>query len=477
MEQKLRNALRQPIAYRDVANDPAVLAFQQTIEALAGGKPSALEAARLFYDWLGHLVAAEYDVVIPGIDLWQRYLLQRILVSDNPFSRRASQSGDTVSWDVAPLPMEAEAARHDLALFQQWFAVTVNDVAACIRKVLRESAVPFAAEFRIDDSLSLAHPFPRWRRDGGPSSGEYGVHDPFNTTYTTRMSEMAQQMVAAPDWARLVGTLAGYYRVIGFGLFAKYLAFRWERKPGGEGYLQPIPRPDIVDPATLVGYEEERAEVARNTAYFLDGLPAQNVLLYGARGTGKSSTVKSLLHTFGHRGLRLIEVPKRSLVDYPRIVRQVESIPQKFILFIDDLSFEEHETEYKDLKAILEGGITARPGNVLLYATSNRRHLVQELFRDRNDWQPLETRREDTVEEKLSLVDRFGLTVVFLSPDQALYLRIVEKLAQDRGLKIQREELRRRALQWEKWQNGRSGRSARPLVDRLTSEERARTDP
>ncbi|MCL6635108.1 MAG: ATP-binding protein [Peptococcaceae bacterium] len=199
-------------------------------------------------------------------------------------------------------------------------------------------------------------------------------------------------------------------------------------------------------------------------------LPANNVLLYGDRGTGKSSTVKALLNHYRDRGLRLVEVAKGDLNGFALIARQLRDRPQRFIIFVDDLSFEESEVAYKELKAVLEGGLESRPANVLIYATSNRRHLVREHFSDRAA--PAgpdgEVRGNDTVQEKLSLADRFGITVLFTSPDRALYLDIVRGLAKQRGISLAEGELERRALLWEAWHNGRSGRTARQFVDQIS---------
>ena len=217
-------------------------------------------------------------------------------------------------------------------------------------------------------------------------------------------------------------------------------------------------------------YEREREPAIRNAERFAAGLPANNVLLYGERGTGKSSTVKALLNTFGDRGLRLIDVPKEWLLDLPQILAQVRDRKQRFLLFVDDLSFEENETWYKPLKAILEGSVEARPENVVVYATSNRRHVIREQFTDRMPAADNDVHGMDTLDEKLSLSDRFGLRVWFGAPDQERYLRIVSALAHTRGIALPQEELRERALIWAERHNGRSGRSARQFTDALAGE-------
>ncbi|HEX2998940.1 MAG TPA: ATP-binding protein, partial [Armatimonadota bacterium] len=234
--------------------------------------------------------------------------------------------------------------------------------------------------------------------------------------------------------------------------------------------LEGIETPDPIRLSDLIGYEQERDLLLRNTEHFLAGMQANNVLLYGDRGTGKSSSVKALLNEYAERGLRLIEVPKHQLGAFPRILRLLRGRPERFILFVDDLSFEENESSYKDLKAVLEGNLEVRPENVLLYATSNRRHLIPERFSDR-DGSSEEIHARDTQEEKLSLSDRFGITITFLSPTQALYLEIVSGLAQREGLRLSEAELRRQALQWATRHNGWSGRSARQFLDFALGEQ------
>lgn len=270
------------------------------------------------------------------------------------------------------------------------------------------------------------------------------------------------------EWETLVGALAAHYRAAGAGMFARFRAFRWVRHDG-QGQLEGIANPDPVSLDELVEYDLERSLLLKNTEQFVEGFPANNVLLYGDRGTGKSSTVKALLQRYGNKGLRLVEVPKGLLGDFPRILAAVRMRQERFVLFVDDLSFDERETAYKELKAALEGSLEARPENVVVYATSNRRHMVQERLSDRAGGDG-EIRGWDSHQEKLSLADRFGITLVFTTPDQARYLKIVESLATQRGLAIDAADLKSRAVEWASQQGGFSGRAARQLVDHLTGE-------
>lgn len=252
-------------------------------------------------------------------------------------------------------------------------------------------------------------------------------------------------------------------------LFKTYVAFRWVCK-NGSGRLSPVAHPDLVDLSDLIGLERQVSILVRNTRQFLRGLPANHVLLFGDRGTGKSSAVKGLLKRFAPEGLRLIEARKDELLDLPALTSLLWERPERFLLFCDDLSFAEEEAAYKELKALLEGSIVACPENVLIYATSNRRHLIKEIFRDNRlsfDEQG-EIHPQETVEEKISLSDRFGLRLGFYRIDQETYLKIVSHYAKKRGLALETEALYRQALQWAADSSGLSGRGARQFVDDLT---------
>jgi predicted AAA+ superfamily ATPase len=247
-------------------------------------------------------------------------------------------------------------------------------------------------------------------------------------------------------------------------VFESHIAFRWERHRE-RGILVPVAHPHLFDLDDLVGVDDAKQEVVRNTAQFVAGFPANNVLLWGERGTGKSSCIKGLLRPFAPRGLRLVEVQKGDLLQITDILRMLRGMPWRFILFCDDLAFDEGEVSYRELKAILEGGIEARPENVLLYATSNRRHLMPEPMTDNLG---REIHPEEAISEKLSLADRFGLTLSFYPFSQDTYLSIVEHYAERLGLAIGRDELRGEALRWALFKGQRSGRSARQFMDDLS---------
>ena len=252
-------------------------------------------------------------------------------------------------------------------------------------------------------------------------------------------------------------------------VFAGAIAFRWGKR-GGKGCLHPIVHPDLVDLADLFGLDREIGILDRNTRQFVRGTPANNVLIWGERGTGKSSVVKGLLARYAGEGLRMIEVRRQDLMDLPEIVELLWDRPERFVLFCDDLSFKEDESVYLELKALLEGSLSARPDNVLVYATSNRRHLMPEKLADntfRFSPDDDEIHPQETVEEKVSLSDRFGLSIGFYRITQDTYFRIVRHLVDQRGLDMDAGLLRRESLQWLQRASGRSGRVARQFVDDL----------
>lgn len=238
-------------------------------------------------------------------------------------------------------------------------------------------------------------------------------------------------------------------------------AFRW-RKQGHNGYLQPVPHPHQIQLDALRGIDEQKQLIDQNTYQFVSGYPANNVLLTGARGTGKSSLVKAVLHQYTDKGLRLIEVEKQDLIDLPDITEQLYQRPERFILYCDDLSFEMHESGYKALKAILDGSIARASENILVYATSNRRHLMPESMSDNLDTRHIdgEIHPSESVEEKISLSERFGLWLSFYPFDQAQYLDIVRYWLAYYGIRSMNDIVRLEALRWALARGGRSGRIA-----------------
>jgi len=256
-------------------------------------------------------------------------------------------------------------------------------------------------------------------------------------------------------------------------LFYRHLAFRWEAR-GAAGRLVAIEAPALFDLDDLVGVERPIARLLANVEQFVLGLPANHVLLFGERGTGKSSAVRGLLPRFGGRGLRIVEVHKEDLLDLPRVLAALRGASLRFLLFCDDLSFDAGDPRMRELKSALEGSLVAPPENVRIVATSNRRHLLPESAAD-NRGAHLDDEGElhvgEALEEKLSVSDRFGLVLGFYGFDQATYLAIVDRYARKAGVRADPERLHREALRWALERSSRSGRTARQFVDDFAGRE------
>ena len=407
------------LVYQSVLDAPPGRAFLALIQALQREEPEA--ALRAYGQWFSALAVAQQS--------WQTHLISQLLRAENPFTRQVQRQGAS-STDVLrglPKPL-VDAVRHDLQLLRSLYDCRAEQLSQWVQLLAQLSAAPTA-----------------WALEDAPDNGLF---------------------LRDRGWAAALPDLVDYYQRHGTGLFAEYRVARWQK-----GALVGVAHADTSQLQQLVGYEQPKQALIQNTEVLLAGLPALHVLLYGSRGSGKSSLVKALVNQYGDRGLRLIEVTKADLHHLPHIVEQLRDLPQKFIIFVDDLSFEEDDEAFKALKVVLEGNVVARPLNVVVYATSNRRHLIREFFGDRpRPSDADEVHQWDTVQEKLSFSDRFGLTLTFEPADQPRYLTIVRHLAQQENLQIEPKDLEFQALQWATRHNGRSGRTARQFIDYLTAE-------
>ena len=276
---------------------------------------------------------------------------------------------------------------------------------------------------------------------------------------TESQIKLKKQLLEADTAEIIADIFINYYRQYGYGEIANYRAFRWKDTLVGIKHFESIQLED------LVGYSHQKELLTNNTEAFIEHKPANNVLLVGARGTGKSSSVKALANEYYNRSLRLLQITKSQLVDLPKIMETLRQYASKrFIIFLDDLSFEESDQEYKYLKSTIEGGVESRPENVLIYATSNRRHLIRETWRDRIDGQD-ELYRDDSVNETISLSDRFGLIIQYYSPSQSEYLEIIRNMLNKQGINLDDESLRIEGLRWEMTHSGRNGRTAQQFVN------------
>jgi len=418
--QSLRRCCASLLLYQSVLNNPVGNAFIDLLQALCQSDIDEIVCLQAYATWFGAIAHTKQS--------WQDYLVTQILINDNPFSRQAQ---DTDLANISPALIAA--TQQDLQSLQLLYQCSSDVLSQWVQSATNLAVAPVA-----------------WHYEAGETT-------PLHTL---------QQL---DNWAEALPDLAAYYQQYGTGLFAQYQALRWQ-----SGQLVGIDTPDPVQVNQLAGYEYQKDALLKNTEFLLAGYPALHVLLYGSRGSGKSSLVKGLLHKYKSRQLRIVEVAKSDLQDLPTILEQLRGAAAKFIIFVDDLSFEEDDDAFKALKVVLEGNLTARPQNVVVYATSNRRHLIKEFFSDRpSPSNSDEVHAWDTLQEKLSFSDRFGLTLTFGSADQPTYLKIIHHLAAQAKITLSSEDLEHRALQWATRHNGRSGRTARQFIDFLQAEESA----
>lgn len=403
------------LLYQSVITKTVGQAFIQLLESLSKGDVIAIECIRAYSNWFRTIASQNIS--------WQEYVIYQIVQDENPFSKQV-QNVDITSLS----PNLIAAAKHDLQILQNLYQCSGKQISQWVKTIakLEDPPIPWEPQ-------------------------------------TQRQEPIYQKLKDLENWVDAIETLAIHYRHFGIGLFAESIAFEWRN-----GQLLTITYPDPVKLKELVGYEFQRDTLIKNTEFLLVGYPALNVLLYGSRGSGKSSLVKALLNEYSQRNLRLVEVAKSDLKDLPLILEKLRNVPQKFIIFVDDLSFEEDDDTFKALKVVLEGNLTAKPANVVVYATSNRRHLIREFFNDRPTPKDSdEVHNWDTVQEKLSFSDRFGLTLTFEPANQDTYLTIVRHLAKQEKISLNPEDLDYQALQWATRNNGRSGRGARQFIDFL----------
>lgn len=343
---------------------------------------------------------------------FKHYMSRLILTDDNVFTHAAAADKvDTLDKNII------DGVKNDLKKLEEIAAITFNDVYSAVKN---------------EEIREIMLTMPKWD-DSGYSTA------PLKSNWDTQLDD-----------------LIAFHKENGYGKYAKYYAFTWRDKS-----FSPITALDPITLTDLKNYKSQREKVIDNTLAFLEDLPANNVLLYGDRGTGKSSTIHALLNEYKNRGLRMIEISKSDINDLTLIREKIADSPMKFIIFIDDLSFDSHEDSFGELKAALEGSLSGKQNNALIYATSNRRHLIKENFSDREN----DVNRSDTMQEELSLSDRFGLSITFMNPDKEEYQDITEKIALDRGLQVDMEELVEKADQWARRRGGRSPRCAKQFVD------------
>jgi predicted AAA+ superfamily ATPase len=432
-----RLALDSLCIYRNLLKDPIIKKLKLLLEYICLDDKELSQSINLYNDFL-------YSLLDKDEDSLEDYIVNKIIFDENSFSKNVHKLN---------ADKKKELIKNAVSLDLE----NLQILSTLDSKNIKNYLINY---FKDEEFKYIIEKLPDWQ-----IKCEYVD----NKVNHENIRNIKQKLFKSNRWGGLIYDLEDFHIQYGCGLFAEFRAFVWEHS-AENGYFNGVKNPDPVELEDLIGYENERQVVIENTVQFLKGFSANNVLLHGDRGTGKSSTVKAILNKYYKEGLRMIEVPKAYLTDFPDIIRNLKERPQRFIIFVDDLVFGDDEESYTALKAILEGGLENKSSNILIYATSNRRHLVKEYFNERPGIGE-EVHAGDSVQEKLSLADRFGINVVFSSPDQNKYLEIVDGIAAKRNLNIDKETLHKEAKKWELWYNGRSARTARQFVDWIEGHE------
>lgn len=381
-------------------------------------------------------VATDY-----GFDenLWHNYLTFLLITNENPFSITCEKVGardGSVNY----------FAENDFRAFKELFDYNFSRI---------ESYLGVDCLSRLSDYKAIGKP-----------------ELMYNKNVSEKVQALSRKLEKTKDEHEFFQVVTGFYKAYGVGMFGLNKAFRIEENHSGEIAFRAINNMDKVTLDDLVGYEIQKKKLIDNTEAFVQGRKANNVLLFGDSGTGKSTSIKAIVNQYYDQGLRMIEIYKHQFKDLSNVIAHIKNRNYRFIIYMDDLSFEEFEVEYKFLKAVIEGGVETKPENILIYATSNRRHLIKETWSDRDDVKNLNgIHKSDTMEEKLSLVNRFGVTISYSKPTQKEYFHIVIELARKEGITMSDEELCKEANKWELSHGGISGRTAQQFVNYLMGVE------
>ncbi len=389
------------------------------------------DLAALFYDCIHKLIELAGSHGFHG-NLWHCYLANLLVNNENSYSKACEIRGEVAG-------TINRAALHDIEIFKEFYDFDFAPVMETLQVKEYELLTDYEASMQ-----------------------ESKV---YNTRICARICELAERFNKDHTPEEMKATLTEFYKEYGVGKFGLHKSFRIVHDDTGV-HIEPILNIAHVKLSDLVGYELAKKKLVDNTEAFVNGKKANNCLLYGDAGTGKSSSIKGIVNEYYDRGLRIIEVYKHQFQDLNDVISQIKNRNYKFIIYMDDLSFEDFEIEYKYLKAVIEGGLEKKPENVLIYATSNRRHLVREKFSDKEDRED-DLHRGDTVAEKLSLVSRFGVTIYFGAPNKKQFQEIVTTLAERYGITMEEEKLLLEANKWEIAHGGLSGRTAQQFMDYL----------
>ena len=424
------------IIYRNLPSDGILSGMSEIFTLAESENPSIDRLADMALRQINKLLDIATNYGFNG-NLWQNYLTYVLITNENPFSLTSEKIG-------AKQGSVNTFAKHDFELFMKLFHYDFSKLEA----LLSINCFSVITNYEAIDKPELM----------------------YNKNVSIRVRELSGKLASAKNSDEFFEYVTGFYKDYGVGMFGLNKAFRITEGTDKPIVFQPINNMEQVVLSDLIGYEDQKRQLVENTKAFVEGKKANNVLLFGDSGTGKSTSIKAIVNEFYADGLRMIEIYKHQFKNLSNIIATVKNRNYKFIIYMDDLSFEEFEIEYKFLKAVIEGGVETKPENILIYATSNRRHLIKETWNDRNDMEVTEElHRSDTMEEKMSLVNRFGVTICYLKPGRQEFYDMVEALAKKAGLNIPREQLDLEANRWEMRHGGISGRTAQQFVNHLIS--------
>ena len=420
--------------YGDIDENCILYQMGEIFREFEEGTQSNAVLIRKVYTQIKRLLTVATDF---GFDknLWHNYLAYFLITNENPFSITCEKIG-------ANDGSVNHFARNDFSAIKNLFEYDFSE----IEKSLGIDCFTQISNYRAIEKKELM----------------------YNKNVSEKVQALSSRMEQARDVEGFFTAVTEFYRDYGVGMFGLNKAFRIQDRTDSKLVFLPINNMDKVMLSDLVGYEIQKKKLVDNTRAFVEGKKANNVLLFGDSGTGKSTSIKAIVNEFYDQGLRMIEIYKHQFKDLSAVIAQIKNRNYRFIIYMDDLSFEEFEIEYKFLKAVIEGGVETKPDNILIYATSNRRHLIKENWSDRDDVESQNgMHRSDTMEEKLSLVNRFGVTINYSKPSQKEYFNIVVELAHRAGLTMSDDELRAEANKWELSHGGISGRTAQQFINYL----------
>lgn len=422
------------LIYGDMPKDSILMELSDICKKAMDGSDSKEELVKRVFRQVKRLLVLATDY---GFDknLWHNYLTFLLITDENPFSLTCEKVGAN-SGSVNYF------AKNDFRAFQSLFHYDFQRLEE---------------KLDIDCFTHLTH----YQAIGKPELM-------YNKNVSEKVQALSERLEQVDNEEEFFRCVTDFYRDYGVGMFGLNKAFRIQTGEANRLIFQPINNMDKVMLQDLIGYEIQKKKLIDNTTAFVEGRRANNVLLFGDSGTGKSTSIKAIVNEFYDRGLRMVEIYKHQFQDLSNVIAQIKNRNYKFIIYMDDLSFEEFEVEYKFLKAVIEGGVETKPENILIYATSNRRHLIKETWKDRDDVEAENgMHRSDTMEEKLSLVNRFGVTINYSKPTQKEYFHIAIELAKRAGVVMEEEEICREANKWELSHGGISGRTAQQFVNYL----------